>query len=288
MKIGFIGLGKMGYGIARNISKKFKVSTWNRTRLKSVEHNVKHGTICFNESRDIIVDSNIIVLCLPTHKEVSKILLDDFIPKNKIIIDCSSSDPFEQIKLHDKLKGYNTSFLDCPVSGGPTKANAGTLSCMVGGDRDKYEEVKNVLETFSVPTYVGKTGNGCLIKSVNNLFNVTQLCIAAEGLYTLERSGIDIGVALEVLNKSSGRSLMTTERFPIHVLEKNCYYGFTTAFMLKDVRIAMNNIKNPVMFNNVLKLLEKTEELYGGGSDYTEITKLFTTTNKNNINILDY
>ena len=102
-----------------------------------------------------------------------------------------------------------------------------------------------------------------------------HLCIAAEALKSLENIGVDKKVALDVINKSSGRSLVTEERIPKHIMELNYNYGFSLGLMNKDVNLALNIIKEPIMFSNISLLLKKSLEKYGKEADYTEIVKLF-------------
>ena len=105
--------------------------------------------------------------------------------------------------------------------------------------------------------------------------NVSHLCLAAEALKSLENIGIDKNIALEVINKSSGRSLMTEERIPKHIIEKNYNYGFSLGLMNKDVNLALKIIKNPIMFSNISFILKKSLEKYDYNSDYTNIVKIF-------------
>ena len=90
---------------------------------------------------------------------------------------------------------------------------------------------------------------------------------------------IEKKIALDVINKSSGRSLMTEERIPKHIMEKNYNYGFSLGLMNKDVQLALKLIKNPIMFSHISSLLKKSLEKYGNDADYTEVAKLFLENN---------
>jgi 3-hydroxyisobutyrate dehydrogenase len=277
MNIGFIGLGKMGYNIAMNLSKKYNTYVWNRTESVSLKHSKEFNTIFTKEITDLTKKCDIIFMCLPTFKEVDLVIskLYNHIRYDQIIIDCTSSVPKFQKEMAVKLSLKNAYYFDCPISGGPEKAFKGNLSSMVGGDYKNYYKIEEVLQTFSNPKYVGNIGNGCAIKAINNLMNVTNLCVAAEGLETLNKLGIDKKIALEVINKSSGRSLMTQERFPVHILEKNYNYGFKLGLMRKDVQIALDMIEDPKIISNIKSLLDISIEKYGHNGDYTEVTKIF-------------
>lgn len=275
-KVGFIGLGKIGYNLAGNISKKYETYVWNRTREKSNTHNNEYNTNIVENIKNIYC-CNIIFFCLPTCNEVN-IVIDVILPVLKpetILIDCTSSDYQIQRNIYDKLKSHNIYYFDSPVSGGPEKAKIGNITCMVGGDKKKYKEIEDVFKSFSNPQYVGKIGTASAIKSINNIMNVSHLCMDAEALKSLENIGVDKTVALNVINKSSGRSLMTEERIPKHIMEKNYNYGFSLGLMNKDVNLALNIIKEPIMFSNISLLLKKSLEKYGKDADYTEVVKLF-------------
>lgn len=278
MKVGFIGLGKMGFHIATNINKKYQTYVYNRTDSVSVNHALLHGTIYTKNLKQMIQNANIILMCLPTYKEVDttiNTMLKYHNGDRKFFIDCTSSEANFQKNMYEKLNDIDIIYFDAPVSGGPEKAYSGTLTSMIGGDKNFYPDIENVMKSFSIPIYVGKIGNGCAIKAINNIMNVSHLCIAAEGLHALENIGIDKEVALNVINKSSGRSLMTQERFPVHILEKNYNYGFSLGLMNKDVNIALNIIDNPIMFSKVKSLLENSIKKYGYNADYTNVTKQY-------------
>ena len=126
---------------------------------------------------------------MPTIYEVKQVIdiMYPHLTENQIIVDNSSSDPFVIKELSDKLLRKNVYLFDGPVSGGPTKAKNGTLSCMVGGDEIVYEKIENILKTYSKPQYVGEVGNGCAIKAINNILNVTNLLVLSDGLSALNK-----------------------------------------------------------------------------------------------------
>lgn len=275
--IGFIGMGRMGSRMAKNINKKYETYVWNRTSDIAKNHSIENNTKFASSLKDIAYNCNIIFLCLSTSDNVIDVIntIKNDVNKDTYIIDCTSADCFIQKQIYNDLKQNNIYYLDAPVSGGPTKAELGTLTAMVGGDKDKYDKIEEILKTFSIPIYVGDIGNGCAIKSVNNILNVSHLCLAAEALSSLEKYGINKKTALKVINQSSGRSLSTMERIPIHVMEKNYNYGFALDLMDKDVDLALKIIDEPIMFSNISNMLKESLEKYGKDADYTEITKLY-------------
>lgn len=277
IRIGYIGLGKIGYPISGNISKHFNVNIWNRTKEIGEKHSKVYNSKHCNNLDTLVNESDVIMTCLPT-VSIVKNIIDNIYPslrEDQIIIDNTTSDPNVIKNISKKLKKKKVHLLDAPVSGGPEKAKLGTLACMVGGDKTIYNRVEPILKTISEPQYVGEIGNGCAIKVINNILNVTNLSIVAEGLKALIDYGIDIETALNVINKSSGRSLMSIERFPKHIIEGNYNYGFDIGLMKKDVDIAMTLIDDPIILKPVSNLLQEAINNYGDKVDYTEVTKKY-------------
>lgn len=278
--IGFIGLGRIGYNLAGNINKIYNTYVWNRTIYKTEQHKNEYNTKVIKNLNDFS-KCNIILLCLPTYIEVNNIV-NKLIPnlkKNTTLIDCTSSDYNKQKELYNKLKKCNINYFDAPVSGGPEKAKLGNITCMISGDKHKYSELEDIFKSFSKPQFVGEIGTASAIKSINNIMNVSHLCIAAEALQSLENIGVNKEIALKVINESSGRSLMTQERIPKHIIKNNYNYGFSLDLMNKDVNLALKIIQNPIMFSNISLLLQNSLKNYGKNADYTEITKLYFSKN---------
>ena len=150
-KVGFIGLGRIGYNLAGNISKKFNTYIWNRTREKSINHSKEFNTHLI-EDVTLMTNCNIILFCLPTYNEVNNIIekLEHQLKSNTILIDCTSSDYKVQRNIYNKLKLNNIYYFDAPVSGGPEKAKKGNITCMIGGDEkqihDLFKKCNNRLE----------------------------------------------------------------------------------------------------------------------------------------------
>jgi 3-hydroxyisobutyrate dehydrogenase len=278
--VGFIGLGKMGYLMAGNLTKLCVTNVWNRTSQVAVQHTLEYKSIHYPNIKEMSKHSDVIITCLPTSNEVyniSKELFGDETHKTKYLIDCTSGDPFITQDIGALVSEKGVEMFDCPVSGGPGKAKEGTLCAMVGGEYKLYKEIEPIVSMFAQPQYVGELGHGHAVKAVNNVLNVSQLCLAMAGISSLEKLGVDPLAALKVINQSSGRSLMTQERIPNDVITKRYSYGFDLILMKKDVEIAMKIMKhNPIYpslwhtYNLICEALEK----FGEDIDYTEVTKI--------------
>mgnify|MGYP001157358035 CR=1 FL=1 len=274
MKVGFIGLGTMGFQIAKNLSKNQKINIFTRNKDKIIKFNKSYNSQIFNNYKDLVIDSDLIFTCLPTSNEVNEICENlKLSKKKKYFIDLTSGDYNLTVEISDKLLKKNIIMLDAPISGGPEKAEKGTLTSMIGGNEEDYLYLEKYFKQYSIPNYVGKIGSAHAIKSVNNLLNVTNLIIANEGIKSLEEKGIDANTALNVINQSSGRSLMTQERIPKHVIEKNHYYGFKLNLMKKDVKLALNLIRDKKYFESILEKINNTLDKYEDNCDYTYVCK---------------
>lgn len=277
MNVGFIGIGTMGYPIAKNICEKYKLYVWDINTNTSKKHSKECGSIYCDNIDKLVKNSDIIFTCLPTSNEVLKIT-NEFGKSDKLkyLIDCTSGNPEITKKIGENLLKKNMYMLDAPISGGSKKAEKGTLCCMVGGKKEYYLIIKDVLNTFSNSKHVGSLGSGHALKAINNILNVSHLCMAMEALNSLKKYNIDLKTGIDVINNSSGRCLMTMERIPNDIITEKYNYGFKLGLMKKDVVTAINILgENNKMFNNIQKIMEKGVNEMGFDVDYTEISKLF-------------
>ena len=133
--------------------------------------------------------------------------------------------------------------LDCPVSGGPAGAEAGTMVMVVGGERSALERAQLYLDALSSKVvYMGKSGNGHAAKLINNLLCAAHLVTTAEAIALGTKAGLDPEDLIAGLNAGSGRSAISEVNFPRWILSDSFDSGFTMELMRKDVRLATNMI----------------------------------------------
>ena len=168
--VGFIGTGLMGLPMAKNIlSKKFKLNVWNRTPGKTLELQ-KKGAKVFEDIKDLVQNSKIIVSMLANDDVCKAILIKKIQPhlkKGQIVIDMSSTTQNTALEIGEALKKKKIFFLDAPVSGGTIGAEKGTLAIMVGGDKKIFNAVMPLFKSMGTAIYVGKTGCGQVAKLAN-------------------------------------------------------------------------------------------------------------------------
>lgn len=276
MKTGFIGLGQMGLPIAYRIAKRTPLYVWNRTHEKVEKHKSGIGKNSIFTKLEKMHDIDVIFTCLPSTEESGLLIrkLARESTSRKTFLDLSSGCFRESCKIAQNVQPHT--YIDVPVSGGPKGAVAGTLTSIVGA-KSMQLCLQNLIKTYSNKIiYCGNVGHGNAVKSVNNYLNVSHLMLASDALLGLKKQGVDINLALEAINSSSGRSLQTQERIPNEIMTNEYDYGFKLDLMCKDVNNARPMLDDGLYykhFNSVLQKLSSQE-------DYTTIVKYIEKKNK--------
>ena len=164
--IGFIGLGIMGFPMAGHLSNHHEVSVFNRSFEKTKSWIKKHsGTEC-SSVKEISEVSDILFLCVGNDNDVREIISEkdgalEHLKPGSCIVDHTTTSADLAIEMNDLLSSKNINYLDAPVSGGQAGAESGQLSIMVGGKIELYEELKDILMTYSkFIKYMGDSGSG--------------------------------------------------------------------------------------------------------------------------------
>ncbi len=280
MKVACIGLGAMGWPMAKNLkSAGHEVLVYTRTAEKAKRHEDEHGTQAATLAG--VAEAEVIFSCLPTSNEVEEVaraLLDRLRP-GTIWVDCTSGEPEKSREVARMLEEKGVFFLDAPVSGGTAGAEAGTLTIMVGGDEAAFARVRPLLTALGKRViHVGPVGAGHATKAVNNTMLAANLLAAAEGLLALSKAGVPLKTALEVINGSSGRSFATEVLFPERVLDRSFPLTFKLGLLAKDVRIGNKVVEGegvpaPV-FHLVRELFEIAKNELGEDADHVKVVKL--------------
>ena len=284
MKVGWIGLGAMGWPMAKNLKAAgHEVLVYNRTREKAKAHAEAFGTRAVEEL-EALAEAEAIFSCLPTSNEVEEVaraLLPHLRP-GTLWIDCTSGDPAASRRIAARLAEAGARFLDAPVSGGTAGAEAGTLAIMVGGDAADFERARPLFEALGKTiVHLGPVGAGHATKAVNNTLLAAALLAAAEGLLALKRAGVAPEKALEVINQSSGRSFATEVLFPERVLDRSFPLTFKLGLLAKDVRIGNRVVEDAdvpsPLFHLTRELYQAAARTIGEDADHTEAVKLVET-----------
>ncbi len=162
MKIGFIGLGAMGFPMARHLAKQHEVIVWNRTREKAERHAREHGS---RLARDLAqcAEAEVIITMLPTSREVDEIVekLEPHLRRGTLWIDATSGDPNVSRETANRLAERGVSFVDAPVTGATIGAENATLTIMVGGSAEDFARAEPILRIVGKTIiHVGPVGAG--------------------------------------------------------------------------------------------------------------------------------
>ncbi len=178
-----------------------------------------------------------------------------------------------------ELAKKNIVQIDSPVSGGVGGAAKGTLAVMVSGPKAEIDQVKDVLAVFGTVFIIGeKPGMAQTMKLANNFLSANAMAATAEAVAMGVKAGLDAAVMIDVINAGSGRSRASDQKFPQSILPRTFNYGFTTALMLKDVRLCVEESRNLDVPNAVMSAVldqwETTNTEFGGDSDFTVIVRM--------------
>jgi 3-hydroxyisobutyrate dehydrogenase len=283
-RVGFVGIGNMGWPMAGNLARKgFAVTAYDKETSRAERFAREHGAGCTAAAapRDLAAVEALITM-LPTGGDVRKALLEDgggiaaHLKRGTLVIDMSSSDPVGTRALGPELESRGLVFMDAPVSGAVPRAQTGTLAIMIGSlDRAAIERARPILLAMGERLFeVGPLGAGHAMKGLNNFLAGTGFAAACEVLLAGKRFGLDPATMIDVLNVSSGRSWVTELVMKEQVIEGKHSSGFALGLLAKDVKIAADlaaamHLDAPVMRLVSKRWAEARDEL-GYGRDNTE------------------
>jgi 2-hydroxy-3-oxopropionate reductase len=243
-RVGFIGLGIMGRPMAKNVlAKGFPLAVNNRSSA-AVEELAKLGARPCQSSREVAEYSDVILTCLPDSPDVEQVILGpngvlEGAKSGSLIADMSTISPQVSIRVATEAAKKGVRMLDAPVSGGDKGAIAGTLSIMVGGEPDVFNECLEIFQAMGKTiVHVGKIGAGGYTKLANQIMVALQLEAMAEGLVLGAKAGVDPSLMVQAIGAGLARCGVLEVRAP-SVLEGNFDPGFMIRLHLKDLRLAL-------------------------------------------------
>ncbi len=242
--VGFIGIGKMGLPICKNlINSGLKVNVYNRTQSKAQELK-ELGARLETSPASVAEHSDLIFLMLTDSRAVESIFFDDNglfekIKKGQIIVDLSTIYPYDSIKIAKRVSEKGAYYFDAPVIGSVSAAESRTLSIVVGGDKEIFKNIKNILALIGKNVYyLGENGRGLYMKMINNLIMGSNMAILAEGLILSQKLEIDTNLALEILS-TGGANSRILELKKTKILAEDFKPQFTLSHQLKDLFYAV-------------------------------------------------
>lgn len=248
MKIGFIGLGTMGGGMAANVLKAGYELSVHDIRREAATPLLENGASWADTPAELAAECDVVLTSLPGPREVEAVALGDGgvldgMRAGGVYIDMSTSSPTLIRSVAERFADKGAAVLDAPVSGGPVGARTGRLAVMVGGDRAVYERVKPALDAIGDRVgYIGGVGSGSIAKLMHNCIGYGLQTIVAECLTLGVKAGVDAAPLFDAIcNGSVGRGSTFANTYPNTYLAGNFDPpSFALRLAHKDVGLALD------------------------------------------------
>lgn len=248
-RVGFIGLGNMGGGMAANLAKKghdvraFDLSPDALDRARAA------GCLPVTSAREAAEGAEAVITMLPAGSHVEQVYGEAVFgaaAPGAILIDCSTIDVATAKRLAEAAAAKGLVAVDAPVSGGIAAATGGTLTFMVGGTADGFDRAEPFLADMGKAViHAGANGTGQAAKTCNNLILAATMVATCEGFALAEKLGLDPQVFYDIASKATAQSWSMTSYCPVPGVgpqspaDNDYQGGFASALMLKDLRLAM-------------------------------------------------
>jgi 3-hydroxyisobutyrate dehydrogenase-like beta-hydroxyacid dehydrogenase len=244
-KLGFLGLGIMGAPMAGHlIDAGHSVTVWSHNSEKAERFALERGCALAKSPAEVARNSQVSFLCVGDTEMSREVILGEQglvegATEGDLIVDCSTISPLASKEIGSHLAAKNIRFLDAPCTGSKPGAEAGTLSFMIGGDRDTFEQTRPLFETMGKSLYYcGEQGMGLHAKVTQNLVLGNILQAFNEGLVLSTKGGVDPEVMIEILNNTGARSGYVAAKAPF-VLKGDFSTTFSVRWMEKDLGLAI-------------------------------------------------
>jgi len=282
MEIGFIGLGKMGFPMARRLIEAKHQLTVFDTRKEATDKLVAMGAQAASSPKDIADRCETVLASLPSLQASLDVATGSggVIEGKRVkrFVDLSTVGSQMAARIHGLLAKSNIVQIDSPVSGGVGGAEKGTLAVMVSGPRADCETIKPALDVIGKVFFIGeKPGSAQTMKLANNFLSATAMVATSEAVVMGVKAGLDPAVMIDVINAGSGLNTASRDKFPRSVLPRSFDFGFTTAMMVKDVGLAVQEMRSLGMSMEVAEAVGRLWEAVlrdqGPESDFTSAMK---------------
>lgn len=248
-RVGFIGLGVMGYPMAGHIAKAgHEVTVYNRSSQKADAWVAEYGGNSAKTPADAAVDCDFVLSCVGNDDDLRSVTLGETgafasMKQDAVFIDNTTASAAIARELSNAAAEHKFNFLDAPVSGGQAGAENGALTVMVGGDKDVFERAQPVIDCYArMIGHMGPTGSGQLTKMVN------QICIAglvqglSEGIHFAQNAGLNVETVIDVISKGAAQSWQMENRW--QTMDNGEYeHGFAVDWMRKDLDICLTEAR---------------------------------------------
>jgi 3-hydroxyisobutyrate dehydrogenase-like beta-hydroxyacid dehydrogenase len=243
-KIGFVGVGLMGHGMAKNLLKNgYEVTVMAHKNRKPIEDLLAQGAKEAKTPREVTAQSEVLILCVTGAPQVEQVVYGkdgvlEAVKPGLVLLDCSTSEPAMSERVAKDLAASKAHYVDAPLARSPAEAESGKLNTMVGADEKVFGDIRPVLETFCENIfYMGPVGSGARTKLIYNLITMGHAALAAEALCACAATGVDLARFAKVVGAGGANSGIFQLIVP-KILESNDFSGlkFSLANAAKDLR----------------------------------------------------
>lgn len=273
--IGFIGLGNMGMGMAKNILKAgFPLIAYD-IREEPLREIKELGAKVGKNPKDVAQNSKISILMVLNFSQVEQVVfgengMREGVSSGDIVVVMSTIAPPEIKVLAGAWEKEKVKVLDAPVSGGNAGAEDGTLTIMVGGEREGFESCRDILKTMGRNIYyLGGLGTGLSLKLVNNLLVAVNGAAVAEAMVLGVKAGLDPEIIFDVISKSAGDSWMFRNRVP-RMINRDFTSRGELDILLKDLNFVLDmgrSLKIPLVLSALAKEIYQMANCMGLGKE---------------------
>jgi hypothetical protein len=248
MDIGFIGLGQMGFHMARRLVEAGHRLVAFDTRREALDRLTALGAQAAGSSREIADEVETVMASLPTPEIVREVATGEggVIEGKRVrrFVDLSTTGAVMAKRIFEMLKQRNIVQIDCPVSGGVTGAAKGTLALMASGPRAEVAAIEPALAAIGRMFFISEQpGAGQTMKLCNNFLSAAAMTATSEAMVMGVKAGLDPRVMLDVINSGTGRNTATEDKFGRVVLPRAFNLGFTVGLMTKDLKLCLGEGK---------------------------------------------
>ena len=276
--IGFIGVGTMGRGMVKNLAKNnFKVLVYNRTRSKIED--LKSDMITIVDSIEETGAGDVVITCLPSDDSFRNVVLDSgLLPKleNKYLVDCGTTSIELTEKTNSICKGKKVDFMDAPITGSKLKAADGTMTMMMGGNKDTFNLLLPVFQAMGTThVYCGGVTYGQRAKLALNMAQAMILESYLESLVFAVKNGVPLEAMEKIMDNSAAKSGVGSFKMK-YIKKRDFEQHFMLKLMHKDLIFAESEMKklnlDLPLAKHIREIFEKSLSKHGD-SDMSSIVK---------------
>jgi len=240
LRVGFIGLGAMGEGMARNLHQRGLLqAVWNRTPERAQRLAAEFGCQAPATPAEVAAQCEVVMVCVSADADVLEVVtaMQSSLRAGSIVIDCSTVSADTARSAAQRLRELGADFLDAPVSGGVEGAKNGTLAVMVGGNEASFERARPALEAIGrTITHFGPSGAGQAAKATNQIMCAGVIQAVAEAMAFAKAEGLPLEQLIATLSQGAGSSWYFVHRAP-NIVRDSYPAGFRVRLHDKDLKI---------------------------------------------------